>query len=352
MQATAAATSPTRRAIDDAIRVIPAEWFRPVPAVYWVDWLSSAAIGWSAFIGAILTHGLLRAALLAGATIALYRSVLFIHEITHLAPRDVPMFTFVWNAMVGIPFLIPSFMYEGVHTDHHRQRCYGTVADPEYLPYGRRRPVLIAVSLIASLLAPAAFAFRFAVLAPIGWLAAPLRRVIDAHASALVINTAYVRRAPIGRAARVEEAAACAVAWAGAALWYVGTIPTAAIGCWFAAMSAASFVNAVRTLAAHDYDNDAGELTMLEQLLDSRTLEARRTPGAVVLDAAHAVIAPVGLRYHALHHWIPSLPYHNLGRAHRRLVEALAADAAYRETIVPGLTPAIADLLSRSRAQS
>jgi len=351
MQA-AAASTPTRRAVDDAIRAIPVEWFRPSPAVYWSDFVASAIVGWGLFIAAVASPGLIRLALLTAATAALYRGVLFIHEITHLAPRDVPMFTFVWNVLVGVPFLIPSFLYEGVHTDHHRQRCYGTLADPEYVPYGRRRPLLIAVSLVASLLAPVAFAVRFAVLAPIGWLVPPLRRAIDAHASALVINTAYVRRAPIGPAARVEEAAACGVAWTAASLWYVGALPFAVIGCWFVAMSAASFVNAVRTLAAHDYDNDGGELTMLEQLLDSRTIEARRGPGVVLIDAMHAVIAPVGLRYHALHHWIPSLPYHNLGRAHRRLVGALEVDASYRETIVPGLTPAIADLVSRSRAQS
>jgi len=346
------ATATRRRAVDDAIRAIPAEWFRPSPAVYWSDFLGSAAIGWGGLAAAVVSHGIARITLLALATAALYRAVLFIHEITHLTPRDVPMFTFVWNAIVGVPFLIPSFLYENVHTDHHRQRCYGTAADPEYLPYGRRRPLLIAVSIAAALLAPAALAIRFALIAPLGWLAPPLRRAIDAHASALVINTAYIRRAPLGPAARLEEAAACAVAWTAAASWWIGLVPTAAIGCWFVAASTASFVNAVRTLAAHDYDNDGGELTMLEQLLDSRTLEARRRAGAGVIDALHVLVAPVGLRYHALHHWIPSLPYHNLGRAHRRLLEALDADASYHETIVAGLTPAIRDLVARSRAQS
>jgi fatty acid desaturase len=354
--AVAVASTPTsttkRSALDDAIRAIPAAWFRPSRAVYWADFLLSALIGWAAFAVAIAMHGTARVALLTLATAALYRAVLFIHEITHLASRDVPFFTLVWNALVGVPFLIPSFLYEGVHTDHHRQRCYGTVADPEYMPYGRRRPLLIVTSVAASLLAPVVFAFRFGVLAPLGWIVRPLGRAIDAHASALVINTAYVRRAPIGAAARIEEAGACLVAWGVFFLWWRGTLPSAAVVCWFVTMSAASFVNAVRTLAAHDYDNDGDELTMLEQLLDSRTLEARRRPGAAFLDTFHAVIAPVGLRYHALHHWIPSLPYHNLGRAHRRLVAALSADASYRETIVAGLTPAIRDLFSRSRTQS
>ena len=62
---------------------------------------------------------------------------------------------------------------------------------------------------------------------------------------------------------------------------------------------------------------------MNEQLLDSCTISPSTLPGRMAAQVANAVrtlIAPVGLRYHALHHWIPSLPYHNLGRAHRLLI--------------------------------
>ena len=38
---------------------------------------------------------------------------------------------------------------------------------------------------------------------------------------------------------------------------------------------------------------------------------------------------PVGLRYHALHHLLPDLPYHQLGRAHRRLVTHLPSEHPY-----------------------
>ena len=40
--------APPRRAIDDAIRAIPIEWFKASPAIYWTDLLSSAALGWGA----------------------------------------------------------------------------------------------------------------------------------------------------------------------------------------------------------------------------------------------------------------------------------------------------------------
>jgi fatty acid desaturase len=350
--AVAVATRPPRadRAIDEAIRVIPTAWFRPTPIIYWSDLLISAAIGWTALAFATTGTGWTRTGWLAVAILALYRAVLFIHEITHLNHRDVPAFTAAWNAIVGVPLLIPSFLYEGVHTDHHRQRCYGTEADPEYVPFGLRPPALAITTAASALLAPLVFAVRFGILAPISWLVPPLGRWVFRRGSALVMNHRYVRHTPIDLAGRVEEVAACVFTWAAAWLVWSGRLPYAALGCWAIATSAASGINAVRTLAAHRYRHDSGELSMTDQLLDSCTLPP--TGGAsAVADFARALIAPVGLRYHALHHWIPSLPYHNLGRAHRLLVTTLAADAPYRSTLSAGLTPALTDLLRRSRAR-
>src|SRR5439155_24958094 len=107
----------------DAIRTIPSRWFKPDPRVYWADMLLSTTAGWTAFVLAIEAATLgRRAVLLILAAFALYRAVLFIHELTHLAAHELPAFRAVWNAVVGVPLLLPSFLYEGVHTDHHRQR--------------------------------------------------------------------------------------------------------------------------------------------------------------------------------------------------------------------------------------
>ena len=338
--------------IDEAIRAIPVEWFRPSPVIYWVDLLASAAIGWMAFVLAVEATGWTRAALQLVVIFALYRAVLFIHEITHLAKRDIPAFTFVWNALVGVPLLIPSFLYEDVHTDHHRQRCYGTVADPEYIPFGRRPPALIAGCVLASLLAPMAFSIRFGILAPLSWAVPAFRKTTIERWSALVINHRYVRRAPIGQAGRAQEIATFLGLWTSVWLWWIGWLPTAAFGCWFVTSAAASVINAVRTLAAHRYDRDSGELSMTEQLLDSCTIAPAAGLFVLVADAGRALVAPVGLRYHALHHWIPSLPYHNLGRAHRLLVTTLGSDAPYRSTIERGLAPVLRDLIRRAHTPS
>jgi fatty acid desaturase len=349
----ASAAPRAKRAIDDAIRAIPSEWFKASPAIYWSDFLGNTLVGWGAFAGAVVSGGWIRWGLFAAATLALYRAVLFIHEITHRVQRDVPAFTFAWNALVGVPLLVPSFLYEGVHTDHHRQRTYGTEADPEYLPFGRRSPALIAGYVIASLFAPLLFTLRFALLAPLSWILPPLRRLVRERGSALVINHLYVRQAPIPLAGRVQEAAACALCWTSAALLWTGRMPPAVLFLWAGLGAIASGVNAARTLAAHRYDHDelaSAELSMNEQLLDSCTIATRRRPPLTVRisSAGRALVAPVGLRYHALHHWIPSLPYHNLGRAHRLLVSTLASDAPYGATIEPGFTPALRDLVRRA----
>src|SRR5207248_7674608 len=144
-----------------------------------------------ALLLAAAASGAVQALALAVSVFALYRAVLFIHEITHITHRDLPAFTFVWNAIVGVPLLIPSFLYEGVHTDHHRQRCYGTDHDPEYVPFGRRPPSVIVTTALASVLAPAVFALRFGILAPLGWAIPAARRAIFRRASALVMNHRY-----------------------------------------------------------------------------------------------------------------------------------------------------------------
>ena len=55
--------------------------------------------------------------------------------------------------------------------------------------------------------------------------------------------------------------------------------------------------------------------------------------------------APVGLRYHALHHLLPGVPYHNLGEAHRRITAMLEADSPYHKANYRGLPGLIGKLV-------
>jgi len=80
-----------------------------------------------------------------------------------------------------------------------------------------------------------------------------------------------------------------------------------------------------RTLAAHRYASDGSEMSFGGQVLDSINLD----PAASGL---YELWAPVGTKYHALHHLFPGMPYHNLGTAHRRLMATIPADDPYRRT--------------------
>lgn len=172
---------------------------QPIPLLYWCDFLGSAALGYSALAGAILLRSA-PAAFLCGvaAVLALYRATLFIHEITHLQRGKLPGFRIAWNVLLGIPTLLPSFMYEGIHTIHHTRTRYGTTEDPEYLPLALMKPWTLPVFLLLSLLMPAALLLRFGILGPLSLLSPPLRRVLVARFSGLQINPRFERRPPDG----------------------------------------------------------------------------------------------------------------------------------------------------------
>jgi fatty acid desaturase len=121
-----------------------------------------------------------------------------------------------------------------------------------------------------------------------------------------------------------------------------GIIPWAPFIVVIGIMSASTLLNQVRTLVAHVWANDGDVLTVTEQYLDSVNV-----PPPALLPA---LWAPVGLRYHALHHLLPGVPYHALGEAHRRLSAAFPAGSAYHAASYPGLPPLLARLVAGAKA--
>ena len=306
------------------------------PAIYWSDMLLSAGLGYAGIATAILAESLpLRLAAGLVAALALYRALMFIHELTHIHRDALPGFRTAWNLIVGIPLLTPSFMYEGVHVIHHKRTQYGTVEDPEYLPLALMKLWSLPLFVIVALLAPLALLLRFAVLVPLGALIPPLRRLTWERFSALAINPAFRRRAPEGElAARVrwQEAGASLWAWALiASIFVLGWQPLAIA---LAILSLSALLNQLRTLVAHLWENEGEAMTVTAQFLDSVNVPP---PGI-----AAEIWAPVGLRYHALHHLMPSMPYHDLPEAHRRLVRALGPGSIYEGANHPGMLALIA----------
>ena len=277
--------------------------------------------------------------------LALYRGISFIHELTHLRRDDVPGFHFAWNVLIGVPWLTPSLLYEGVHILHHAKDRYGTARDPEYHPLARRPPYELAAFVGIALLAPIGVILRFAILAPLSFLIPPLRRFVIARTSGMVINAGFARD-DFDRARSApwlaQEIGAWLWSWTVLALTALGVIPFRALIIALVIFSLMTLLNQLRTTVAHYWENDGDQMAVLDQFLDTVNV-----PPPAMLPF---LWAPVGLRYHALHHLMPRLPYHNLGTAHRRLVEALPADHDYRRVEQRELIPALARLLGRVRA--
>ena len=348
---------PSHRSVDDGVKLsaknaeemamiraaaeLTRELGKASPTIYWTDFLGSAMIGYAALFLTISTSS--SWVFVVGAIVAmlaLYRASSFIHELTHMKSSAVPGFRVAWNILIGIPMMIPSFLYEGTHNQHHNKTRYGTADDPEYLPLALMKPYTLALFLLVAMLAPIGFLIRYAVLAPLSLVIPPLRAHVVAAYSTLAINPAYRRRAPEGAFKRdwivMETATSIWAVGLLASVWF-GLLPLRGFLIFLGLVSGAMLINQVRTLVAHLWENDGEVMSITAQYLDSVNVPPPAT--------LPALWAPVGLRYHALHHLIPSVPYHALGEAHRRLVTAMPVGSAYHGGNYVGLPGLIGKLV-------
>lgn len=325
-------------------RSLVADLFEPKAWVYWTDFLGTLAVAWLTFVAVPRAPWLwLSIAAYAASVLAFYRLALFTHEISHFRSGQLPGFSLAWNLLVGLPFLMPSLTY-ATHLAHHRRKHYATEEDGEYLPFGTGSLGLYVMYFAQPVVAPFLAMFRFGVIAPLTWLSPTLRDWAIQHASSMVIDPRYCRpmltREEL-RTWRLQEAGCTLMVWGGAAGLLLGLTPATFLPrIYLTALGVLTF-NAVRTLGAHRFLGQGEEMTFVEQLLDSVNVEA------------HPVISelwgPVGLRFHALHHLFPSMPYHNLPEAHRRLMAKLPGDSPYRQTLSPSLTAAVWHVIRDAR---
>ncbi|MCB1937465.1 MAG: fatty acid desaturase [Nitrosomonas sp.] len=311
----------------------------PNPWIYWTDFLFNSIVGWAAFITALLSplFSLIQIGAYGIAVLTLYRAAIFVHELAHLKQGTFKRFRIAWNCVCGVPFMIPSFTYDGVHNDHHRRDVYGMHQDGEYLPFATRKPFEMVVYVLLSFLIPPVLLMRFLVLTPLSYLIPPLRKIVWERASSLTIDPTYKRAENAIRNDhnwRQQELATFLFAFAVVSLIGLEVLPLDVLVLWYLVAVMVFILNSLRTLAAHAYRNP-GEKPMshAEQYLDSINV-----PGNPLITP---LWAPVGLRFHATHHLFMNMPYHNLGKAQRRLVNGLSDNRLYLTTVRKGLWDAL-----------
>jgi fatty acid desaturase len=331
-----------RRIVEDLL--VPRAW------IYWADFGFHIILGWSAFILSVRLAPFSPLQLIAFvvASLALYRSVLFIHELAHRKPGTFDAFRAVWNLTCGFPLMIPSFLYTRVHNDHHAIRIYGTAADGEYVAFGARSPKLIVLYLLQIVVLPFLFPLRFTVVAPLSHLHPRLRELAWQGFSSLTIDFNYKRPPPSAREGegwRYQELGAFLYGATFVTLISTGVLPFRTVIVWYCAVLFVFLLNSLRTLAAHAYANSGDQrMNLSSQFHDSVDI-----PGNPITTP---LWAPLGLRYHATHHLFPTMPYHSLGAAYRRLARELPDDAEFLSSTQISLADALNRLWNEAKAST
>lgn len=327
-------------------RVLVSDLFTVRPWIYWSDFLVSLTIAYSASVVLLKLPTVAwewKGAAWLVSVIALYRVSLFMHEICHFGKTEMRGFKVAWNVLAGIPMMLPSFFYE-THREHHNTRHYGTEHDGEYLPFARGGVFGLFAFLSQIVYMPVLTFVRHLIVTPISFAIPSLRTWVLEHWSSFVIDLSHKRKirsqdplhwwAAVEIACHLRAVALVVVICSGIEPWYNLLL------IWSVA-STILLMNHVRTLAAHRYGSDGNAMTLEGQMLDSIDISAS--------DPLTLILCPLGLRFHALHHMFPGMPYHNLAAAHRRLANRLPSDHPYFGSVYPSLWAALGELIEHVR---
>ena len=301
---------------------------RPRPVIYWSDLVGCLALTLlglylsTPFPDTVLQGSVPAIVGIVVAGLALYRASYFNHELSHQA-RQLPGFEIGWNLLVGIPLLIPSFLYYD-HLNHHSVRGFGTESDIEYFSPKQRgwRGALTLIAVCAVL--PLLYIARFAFLPPLAWVSPKVRHWADTRASGLGVLGLSRRPPPTAdelRSWRVQEAACFVYLCVMGLLLLLGINTLSALMQFYAIMSVLLLFHAIRIMVGHRYESNGEPQDRIEQVLDSFNFPK--------YSLMTSILAPLGFHLHALHHLFPKIPYHNMPEAHRRIAAALPKGSFY-----------------------
>jgi fatty acid desaturase len=349
-------TSPDRAPVAPPASESSAAWLRQASdivveyqqrsaLIYWIDFLLSCAGAWTLAVLFFRAAGWGPLALLEmlGSAVLFFRTGTFIHEIIHFRQGELKWFRRAWNLGMGIPMLTPWIIYRN-HIDHHSVRYFGTPDDGEYLPLAAAPRIEVVKYVLQTPVLPLMLILRFGVVGPLSWFHKGLREWVLTAASHGVSNPYYRKRV-----AKADEKHWLAVEIA-CFLWLAlfATLMVMGVMGWMVLVKVVALfaltlaLNWVRNLAAHGYGNRGDRMTLPEQFSDSINIVGQTWLTMLMF--------PVGLRYHALHHLFPFLPYHNLGKAHRRLLAELPAGSPYHAVNHDSYFSVVAALWRHARA--
>ena len=327
------------------------DFFEVKPWRFWIDFIVSVVCAYTAAIvflqvpempwPVVEMFSWQQGLALVFAVFWLYRLGSLVHEVCHLSHKEMRVFKVVWNLVVGVMTLAPSPFYTRHHRDHHSRRMYGTPEDPEYVinicEPGSWKSLLAYFALI--LVYPLLVFLRF-VLTPLTFITPTVREWTLRHASSLTMNfryerklTAFDRKAITGieilcwiRATMIPLAVVLGMApWTRMPLLYVLGVSVL-------------ILNQMRQVADHHFESKGERTAMSAHILDSCNYTSR--------DPLTWLFFPFAIRYHALHHLFPTIPYHNLRATHAYLKKNLPADSPYRQLDQPSWWSVASKMLS------
>lgn len=326
-------TSPTVGTSDDwihearvAIRNGPIDFFEVRASKYWIDLVLCAVLAYtsaSIYVSSPL-GSLTQLIAFPFAVFWLYRANSMVHEVSHLNRKQAPGFKVIWNLVLGVPTLFPSTFFTMHHRDHHSGRHYGTPQDPEYIVnvFTPGSFSSTALYVLHVLVYPIFVLFRF-MFAPISFLHPKLRDFTLRRLSSFTLNWKYERN--ISRLDRkwfaVVELLCCFRAWLIPLCVVFGVTDWTRFPLIYLLAITILGFNQMRFFADHHFESHGKKMSLADHIADSCNY-----PNS---DFLTWLFFPFTIRFHALHHLFPAIPYHNLPAAHAHLISSLSADSVY-----------------------
>lgn len=319
---------------------------RPNSFIFWANLGVTSLVFWgSCLLIFLIDHIAFAAFLFPFAVFSLYRGMLLIHEITHMRKKPIPFYKNCWNLVFGIPLLMPSYFFE-THIGHHTKENFGTDSDPEYDYFVRSGKHVVILYLLSGLTLPPILFLRFSILPPIAAILPSFRHFLDKRGSSATIHNRYNRKIPSNKSKilewRVQETFCFIYCWAIIAAISFGYIPIKLLVIILASAVLALSLNNIRTVTSHRFELNKGPHSLMAQVLDSSTFEAKNGLHSLWIE----LWAPLGLRYHALHHLFPNIPFHNLNKIHKEFRKNNSLFPDYEKTLEYGYWKTFKNLFS------